>query len=501
MRQDIQAKMARGAMWMVLFKLLERSLGLISTLILVRLLSPADFGIIAMATSFIFMAEQLASFGFDVALIQKQDATDEHYHTAWTCNVLLGLLITLAMLAVAAPIAGFYSRPEVFWVVCVLALGPLLSGCENIGVVIFRKELQFRREFIFQLSRKVIGFLFVVPLAYFLESYWALVAGTLMSKLAGTASSYLAHPFRPCFSLAEIRGLLGFTKWLLFNNMVGFLKERSSDLFIGRLYGAATLGLYNVSYEFASMPTTELSAPINRALMPGFARISGDPAAMREAYATAIGMLAILAVPAATGIFAVAHFLVPVVLGNKWLEVVPLFEILAANGGLLLFHSSICTVLIANDYPDRVTVTNGLYVVIMLILLMALTPGFGVTGAALAALGASIFSTPIYLLQVRRSVGISAAVFMQAAARPLMAALAMAGLVRWFLPDWSPTMTVAVAAGWLIGGVMFGMVAYAAAILLLWLALGRPAGVERLLLERGRQLLARRRVAPALTLP
>jgi peptidoglycan biosynthesis protein MviN/MurJ (putative lipid II flippase) len=167
----------------------------------------------------------------------------------------------------------------------------------------------------------------------------------------------------------------------------------------------------------------------------------------------------------------------------------------------LLFHSSICTVLIANDYPDRVTVTNGLYVVIMLVLLMALTPGFGVTGAALAALGASIFSTPIYLLQVRRSIGISAAVFMQAAARPLMAALAMAGLVRWFLPDWSPTMSVAVAAGWLIGGVMFGMVAYAAAILLLWLALGRPAGVERLLLERGRQLLARRHVAPALTLP
>jgi hypothetical protein len=82
-----------------------------------------------------------------------------------------------------------------------------------------------------------------------------------------------------------------------------------------------------------------------------------------------------------------------------------------------------------------------------------------------------------------------------------MAALAMAGLVRWFLPDWSPTMSVAVAAGWLIGGVMFGMVAYAAGIFVLWLALGRPAGVERLLLERARQLFARRRVAPALIVP
>jgi O-antigen/teichoic acid export membrane protein len=498
MSQAVQGEMARGALWMVLFKLLERGLGLISTLILVRLLSPADFGIVAMATSFIFMAELLAAFGFDVALIQKQDATDQHYHTAWTCNVLLGLLITLAMLMAAAPIAGFYSRPEVFWVVFALALGPLLSGCENIGVIAFRKELQFRREFFFQLSRKVIGFLVVVPSAYLFESYWALVAGMLISKLAGTVISYLAHPFRPRFSLATLRGLLGFSKWLLFNNMVGFLKERSSDFAIGRLHGAAPLGVYNVSYEFASMPTTELSAPINRALMPGFARIAGDAAAMRDAYTNAIGMLALLAVPAATGIFAVAHFLVPVVLGTKWLEAVLLIEILAPNGGLLLFHSSICAVLIANGYPERVTITNGLYVVMLLVLLVGLAPGFGVSGAAVAALGASVFSTPIYLLQVRRSIGITTTVFIRAAARPMMAALTMAGLVRWFLPDWSITMSVAVAAGWLVSGVMFGVVAYAAIVFLLWLAVGRPAGAEQLLLERARQLLARRRAALAL---
>src|SRR5688572_5338994 len=135
MSHVVQGKMARGALWMVLLKLLERSLGLISTLILVRLLSPSDFGIVAMATSFIFMAEMLVAFGFDVALIQKQDATDEHYHTAWTCNVALGAMISGVMIAAASSIAQFYGYPEVFWVVCTLALGPLISGLENIGVV------------------------------------------------------------------------------------------------------------------------------------------------------------------------------------------------------------------------------------------------------------------------------------------------------------------------------------------------------------------------------
>ncbi len=122
--------------------------------------------------------------------------------------------------------------------VCALPLGPLFSGCENIGVIDFRKELRFVASY-FPAQPQGNRLPVVVPLAYFLESYWALVAGMLTSKLAGTAISYLAHPFRPRFSLAEFRGLLGFSKWLLFNNMVGFLKERSSDLVIGRLHGAA----------------------------------------------------------------------------------------------------------------------------------------------------------------------------------------------------------------------------------------------------------------------
>ena len=497
MSSDVQRKMGHGALWMVLFKLTERSLGLISTLILVRLLSPADFGITAMAGSFIFMAEMLTALGFDVALIQKQDATDEHYHTAWTCNVLTGFSITVLMLAAATWISGFYNQPELFWVVCTLALGPLISGCENIGVVAFRKDMRFRREFAFQLSRKVIGFVVVVPLAFYLRNYWALVAGILASKLAGTITSYLAHPFRPRLSLIKVRGLLGFSKWLLINNFVCFLKERSSDFVIGRLLGAAPLGVYSISYEIAFMPTSELSAPINRALLPGFARIAHESDAMRAAYTSALGILALIAVPVATGIYTIAPYLVPTVLGPKWLAAVPLIEILAFNGGLLLFHSSICTVIIANGHPDRVTKTNGLYVLMMLILFALLIPSYGLTGGAYGVLVASILSTPIYLSQVRRSVGVAPSVFLGAAARPVVAALAMALLVRWMLPEWTPARDLAVSIGWMIGGIMLGVFAYTAAIVLLWLAAGRPAGAERVVFEGLRQRFVNRGAAPA----
>jgi O-antigen/teichoic acid export membrane protein len=493
--------MVSGAAWMVLFKLVERSLGLVSTLILVRLLSPQDFGVVAMALSFISMAELLTSFGFDVALIQNQAASDRHYHTAWTCNVLFGLGIFLLMLAAAAPITAFYAEPAVFWVVCSLALAPLIGGSENIGVIAFRKELRFRSEFAFQISRKLAGFAVTVPLAFWLRSYWALVAGILASKIAGTAISYLAHPFRPRFSISGAKSLFSFSKWLLLSNVLSFLKERLTDFIIGRSQGAATLGLYNVAYELANLPTSELGAPINRALLPGFSRIAQVPEQLRSAYVNAIGILALFALPAAAGIFAVAEFLVPVVLGPKWTAAAPLIQILAMFGAIQLFHSSMCAVLIATGRPAAVVKANTVFVLLLVILLIALAGRFGAAGAAVAVVGASILSTPAYLIMIRAHTGIGATAFLHAITRPLIASAAMVAVLRAVMPEYVPSTTVGEAAWLLFGAVVLGALLYVFAVTLLWVAARRPQSVERLVFERVRAMLvaliaARRRKMP-----
>lgn len=484
MAASTERRMASGAAWMVLFKLVERSLGLVSTLILARLLSPQDFGLVAMALSFIFMAELLTSFGFDVALIQNQTASDRLYHTAWTCNVLVGVAIFLMMLAAAAPIAAFYAEPAVFWVVCSLALGPLIGGCENIGVVAFRKELQFRSEFAFQISRKLVGFAVTVPLAFWTRSYWALVAGILASKAAGTVISYLAHPFRPRLSISGAKSLFSFSKWLLLTNVLAFLKTRATDFIIGRSHGAATLGLYNVAYEFANLPTSELGAPINRALLPGFSQIARDPGKLHSAYVNAISLLALFALPAAVGIYAVAGYLVPVALGPKWAAAVPLIQILAIFGAIELFHSSMCAVLIATGHPHAVVKANLVFVLLLALLLIALVGHLGATGAALAVVGASVLSTPAYLIAIRIHTGISPGAFLRALTRPAVASAAMAGILHVLLPSHVGSMTTLEATGWLLTGVVVGAFSYCTAVVLLWMLAARPAGAEALVVER-----------------
>ena len=480
----------RGAVWMLLLKFVDQSLGFISTLVLVRLLTPTDFGIVAMALSFVAMAELLIAFGFDVALIQHPNPTEEHYHTAWTCNVILGCTITVILLTISWPVADFYHEAKVFWVLCALAFGPLFASLENIGIVRFRKDLLFRKEFTFRTSRRLITFLVTLPLAFWWRSYWALVAGILMTKLGGSVLSYMAQEFRPRFCMTKVKELFGFSKWLLINNIVCFFKDRSTDFVIGRWLGPAPLGLYNISYEIANMPTTDMSASINRALLPGFAKIDA-PDELQAIYGNAMRVLALIALPAAAGIYAVAPFLVPVVLGVKWLKSTPLLEILAFNGAVLLFHSSIGAVLIAKGYPSDMTKTNVLYVLLLFGMLAMFVPGHGTTGAAFAVLGAAVIMTPLFLYLMKQRIGVGVMIFMRAIIRPGLASILMILIVRWVLPDYERTMAMEHAASLLIGGVALGVAVYTGAVGLLWVIAGRPDGAERHALDRIRTVASR----------
>lgn len=485
MTHSIQSKMMRGALWMVLFKLFDRSLGFLSTLFLVRLLAPADFGVVAMAMSFILMAEALGSFGFDIALIQHKDPTDEHYHTAWTCNVILGAAISVLLLALAWPVTHFYGHPEVLLVFCCLALGPLFASLENIGTVKFRKELQFRKEFTFRASRRFLAFAATLPLAFLLRNYWALVGGIMLSKLGGSVLSYVAQEFRPRFSLVKIRDLLHVSKWLVLNNFATILHNRSTDLFVGRLYGAATLGVYSIGQEVSNMATVELSASINRALLPSFAKIESIDE-LRSTYGNAMSVLALVSLPAAAGIFAVAPFLVPVVLGNQWLAATGLIEILAFNGVLLLFHSSIGSVLMARGFPGHVTKANGFYVLVLVAMLFLFGARFGVQGIAWGVLVTAIVLTPLYLYLLNRNLAIGAGVFLRATVRPVLAAFVMAVVVRMLLPVYDAAAPILHMIAWLTAGVAIGIVVYGGVIGLLWLLAGCPGGAERLVFGKFR---------------
>lgn len=483
---NVNKKMAVGAVWMVLFKLVERSIGLVSTVILARVLMPADFGLVAMATSIIAVLELLGAFNFDVALIQNANAERRHYDTAWTFNVLFGLTCAALLFAISSPMAAFYNESRLQPVMCWLALTTLIGGFENIGVVAFRKNMQFDKEFRFLLAKKLIAFSVTVTLALLLRSYWALVAGMLTSRIAGVSISYLSQPYRPKLSLAARGELFHFSSWLMLTNILSFLVHRSSDFIVGKMVGPRGLGLYNLAYEISNLPTTELVAPINRAVFPGYARLASDLEALKKSFVEVAGMIAVFAVPAGVGLAAVAQPLVAVMLGDKWVDAVPMIQILAFYGVIGALQSNTGPVYMSQGKPRLLTLTSAIHVAILMPLMVWGLNSAGVLGAAWAYLASAMIHMPINLLIVAKQLKMRMREYVGAILRPLMAASLMYGMV-YLLEAY---LLQAEVAAWLrlLAEVLAGAVAFTCSLLAAWAVAGFPAGAEQVV---GGQLKSR----------
>jgi O-antigen/teichoic acid export membrane protein len=492
MNSSVGRGIAKGAAWMVLLKAVERSIGLVSTLILARLLLPADFGLIAMAMSFVAIVELLWAFSFDNALIQNNSPDRRLYDTAWTLNICLGLTVALGLAAVAYPAAAFYGDPRLVPVVLCLAVGTLFQGFENIGVVAFRKELRFGMEFGYQLARKVSGFLVTIPLAIILQSYWALVAGIVTGRVVAVVISFIAHPFRPRLSLHARDTLIGFSKWLFLNNALFAVQSRAQDFVIGKIGGASALGLYNISYELSTLPSSEVVAPINRAVFPGFAKLAADPGALILGYLRVFGITALITVPAGLGLAATAPWIVPILLGPKWLDAIPIMQILAFYGVLAALGSVFGPTFMALGKPRMLTVFTLLNVALFVPAVVYGALEAGAVGAAWGSLAVVTLMMPASHWVACRALKLPVLTVMAQLWRPAVAGIGMFLAVDALVHGLGVTGGALSLLPRLLAAAAVGTASYAALLLGLWALSGRPESAESVVLGEIRARLTRR---------
>lgn len=473
--------MAAGAAWMVLFKLSERVLSLISMLVLARLLVPADFGVVAIASSVLALLEVFIALGLDVALISRPDVTREHYNSAWTFKVLLGLAVALILLIISGPAALFFNEPRIADVIRVLAIGSFVQGLENIGVVDFRKELRFATEFRFQMAKRIIMLAVTLPLAFILRNYWALTIGAVTGRVAWVALSYLAHPFRPRFSLAKVRDLLSISGWLVLSSTLYYFREQSSNIALGRLAGPRATGLYTLSYDFASLPTQQLIAPINRAVLPGLVKLSAQPAELARSALTVFALTATLAIPAGAGLAALAPIIVPLLLGHQWLDAVPVLQLLALASSTTALLSSSWAAFLALQSPRTPALVDCGFVSILAVLLIVLCPRYGAQGAAAAALITAVLIVPVNYALLLRKLKLGLRAFPAIVMRPILASAVMYFALRQPVTAMMSTSTPRMIAA-LLALIALGAIVYLVVLTLLWILWRRPEGPETLAL-------------------
>ena len=382
---------AESALITVAMRWTDRSIAFVSTLILARLLVPEDFGVIAMASLVIGLADVFFELGVNVALIQNKTPSQEHYDTAWTLRIIQTTLAAIVVI-IAAPLAAtYFNDPRVTLVVQVLAVSLMLSGLENIGVVTFQKEMQFGKEFQFLFCKRIVGFIVTIAAAWFIRSYWALVIGALAGRTFGVALSFAMHPMRPRLGLKKFREIFSVSQWMLVRSIGGYFQLKLHLAIVGARESASVLGAYSLASEISALPSSELLAPINRVLFPAFVRVKHDLAELKRVVLLAQGVQTMIAMPAAIGLILVSSEAVLLLLGEKWMGAVPFVEIFA----LISFMSSIATsgayVLITLGKIRLMAISSWVQVGLFATLAFVVFPEAGAFGDRQAVLGGCDF--------------------------------------------------------------------------------------------------------------
>lgn len=475
--------MAKGAAWMVLVKILRRGIGVLSTIILARLLLPEDFGLIALAQIALGLLEAMSEFGFDNALIRKQTNERKYYDTVWTLQLIRSCTVAAVTVALAVPAAAFFDEPRLEAVLYVVAFATAIAGLENVGIVDFRKNLLFHKEFIFTAAVRFTAFAVTIVLAVIWRDYWALVIGMVAARLIRVILSYILHPYRPKLSLVVWGEIMRFSKWLMLNSMIRFVVERSDMIFLGRLSGAHVLGFYSVARDISDLPTSALVAPIRRAVFPGYAKIKDDRAALTESFVETFSLILMLGAPIALVIWVTADPLVRLFLGPAWLDSIPLIEVLALFGLASICGANCGPLCLAVNKPHYNSISLVIRLSIVMPLLYFSIKEYGPIGAAWSVTIAVFLARMVVVSLVLNLLQIGPARLLAALWRIAFACAAMVFAVRAVVsasPNGHDIVSLFIT---LLAAACTGLVVYSIILFGLWRLSGAPAGAERNVLD------------------
>lgn len=482
--------MAKGAAWLVGLRLAMRGLGLISIIILARLLTPEDFGVVAMAMLLMRIAEAVAELRPEWALIQNTRAERKHYDTVWTMTVLRGAVMAVLLVLAARPGAVFFNEPRVEVLSYVIAVGVFIEGFSNVGVADFFKNLTLQKTFRFNLASRIGSFSTTVILAFALRNYWALVGGFVAYRVFFVIFSYAFHPYRPRFSLAAWREILGFSKWLLAHNLFVAIAKRSDIFFIGKFVDATSLGMYTVARRVSGLSGGEFVGPVRNAIFPAYAKLAQEPEKLRESFIEGYGMIMLIGTPIALGIAVIAEPLVTVAFGVKWLAAVPLIQVLAIDALANVASANSASLFLAVGRPWILATVQGIQSALIVPMLLWLVLAAGAYGAAWAVAGTSALLMMLSVGMALRLLGLSPLRLLGAVWRTIGAAAAMAAAVLTVQSAWVGGEGMLWSLAELLACVAAGAAAYIGAQLLLWWLAGLPTGPEGHLLAALRAKLA-----------
>lgn len=480
--RPVTGRAASSAAWLVTARLAAKAIDLLTLLVLARVLNPTQFGIVAVAMTLIYIVEAIFELPIHQVLV-RLEITKAHLDTAFTLGVLRGLVLMSVMAALAWPFAAIYHDPRLVLLVVMLSLAPVLRSLGSPGFAIFAQRLDYRRDFILEISSKSAAFVASVTAALVLHDYRALVIGTLTTPLTLLIVSYMLAPYRPHLSLARWPDFAQFVGWSTASQVMGAINWQCDRLILGRYVSRAELGAFSMANDLSYLPEQALIKPIMRPLISAFSLINDDLARVRFAYEKTCMTLLAIGAPMMIGLSLLARPAVELVLSDKWLTAIPMLQWLPLTLIPALVVAPMSSLAMALGRPETVMHQTGSETAIKLPLVFLGAYYMGVDGVLWARGITALLVMLVSFYYVRRLIGTPIWRQLAAAWRVTLggAVLALALLALRPLLDGlsKPALLIAIP---LVAAA--GMAAYLGVIAIGWRLAGRPAGLEATVFEQ-----------------
>lgn len=324
-------------------------------IVLARLLSPKEFGMIGMIIIFIVIGKTLTNSGFGQALIQRREATQKDFSTVFYFNILASIVIYLAVFAATPLIANFYNEPKLIPIIKVLGLIFIIDAIGQNQSTYLEKRLIFKAPSLIGIVSVSIAGIVSITMAYQGFGVWALVANVLVKGIITTILYWVISTWRPTFefSIISLKGLYSYGSKLLLAGLLHSFFSNIYHIIIGRLFPTQTLGYYTRATSFKDMPIMTISAIVKKVTYPAFSAIQDNNSRLISGYTKLIRVLAAIVLPIVTIMFVTCRPLIEIVIGEKWLPVVPYLRIMCLYGWIYIIftiNNQIITIKGRSDY-------------------------------------------------------------------------------------------------------------------------------------------------------
>lgn len=330
--REIRRKVLSGFVWSMTSSGLLQVTQILTSIVLVRLLSPQDYGLAGMTLLFQGIVVVVADLSMGAALIQRREITDTDRSTVFWTTAAIGTLLTVSGVALSGPLASFYHAPAVRPLFVVLSLSFVLTALQVTPQALLDREMRFKLVYLRISVASIVGSITGLAAAFLGAGAWALVLMQMATSLSGLILIWACCRWRPrfLFSWKSFRDLGGYGIKMCGSNMLSYVTLNVDNLMVGRFLGSAALGAYAVAFNLMFLPIARIISPIQLALFPAFSRWQDDHSQIADLWLRVLRVVGAVFIPAMLGFIVVAPDFVDVVLGQKWLAAVPVLQLLGA---------------------------------------------------------------------------------------------------------------------------------------------------------------------------